>query len=251
MLGGQGEGVREQRHRYPGRVDGTRDSQDGAGLLSDAVRPYARAARVVLIASTALATGLGAHALGGSGVPGGLGLVALATLSVVVAGLLALGRLRAVTLVPTLGALQVALHLGLDVLTTGAHGLDPAASPALGTHTMGGMGASPEATAHALHAAAGGGHMAMATSPAMVAAHVVAVLVTAVLLVVGDRAALGAVRWWSVVRPRVEAVVSGPVVVPPRAATVDEAPRLCRALVVARRGLGRRGPPRGAFALAA
>ncbi|WP_284292955.1 hypothetical protein [Luteimicrobium album] len=45
--------------------------------------------------------------------------------------------------------------------------------------------------------------------------------------------------------------MAGPVVVPPRAATVDAAPRPCRALVVARRGLGRRGPPRPAFALAA
>ncbi|MFC8734529.1 hypothetical protein ACFT5B_18900 [Luteimicrobium sp. NPDC057192] len=233
-------------------MDGTRDSQDGAGLLSDAVRPYARAARVVLIASTALATGLGAHVLGGSDVPGGLGLVALATLCVAVAGLLALGRLRAVTLVPTLGALQVALHLGLDVLTPGTHALDPAGAAALGAHVMPGMApVAPETTAHALDAAAADGHMAMTTSPGMVAAHVVAVLVTAVLLVVGDRAALGAIRWWSVVRPRVEAVVAGPVAVPPRAAAVDAVSQPCRALVVARRGLGRRGPPRGALALAA
>jgi len=234
-------------------VDGTRDDQDGARLLSDAVRPYARAARVVLIASTALATGLGAHALGGSAVPGGLGLVALATLCVAVAGLLALGRLRAVTLVPALAALQVALHLGLDVLAPGTHTLDPAAAAALGAHAMPGMAApSPEAAAHALTTAAdGSGHMAMTTSPGMVAAHVVAVLVTAVLLVLGDRAALAAVRWWSVVRPCVEAVVAGPVVVPLRSLAVESAPGPCRALVVARRGLGRRGPPRGAFALAA
>ncbi|MGC5165628.1 hypothetical protein [Luteimicrobium sp. DT211] len=232
-------------------MDGTLGSSDGAGLLSDVVRPYARGARVVLIASTALATGFGAHALGGGRIPGGLGLTALAALCVAVAGVLALGRLRAATLVPALGALQVTLHVGLGVLTSGSHATGPAS---LAAHGMPGMAAVPSGTsAHALTsaAAAGTAHMGMTASPGMLAAHAVAVLVTAVLLVLGDRAALAAVRWWSVVRPRVESVAAGPVVVPLRAAAVDAAPGPCRALVVARRGLGRRGPPRRGFALAA
>ncbi|GAA4839905.1 hypothetical protein GCM10023221_17010 [Luteimicrobium xylanilyticum] len=225
-------------------MDGTLGSSDGAGLLSDAARPYARGARVVLIGSTALATGLGAHLLGGSRVPGGLGLAALATLCLAVAGLLALGRLRAVTLVPALGALQVALHLGLDVLTPAAH---PAVPSGVGPHAMAGMTLDPGTLASAGTAPA----MHMTTSPTMVAAHAVAVLVTASLLVVGDRAALAAVRWWSVVRPQVEAIAQGPVVGRRRAFPVDATPGPCRALVVARRGLGRRGPPCPGFALAA
>jgi hypothetical protein len=224
-------------------VDGTLGSSDGAGLLSDAVRPYARGARVVLIGSTALATGLGAHLLGGSRVPGGLGLAALATLCLAVAGLLALGRLRAATLLPALGALQVVLHVGLDVLTPAAH----AAPTSVGPHAMAGMTVDPAALASTGSAPV----MHMTTSPGMVAAHAAAVLVTAFLLVAGDRAALAAVRWWSVVRLRVEAVVAGPVVGRRPAFPVDATPGPCRALVVARRGLGRRGPPRPAFALAA
>lgn len=232
-------------------MDGTRVSSDGEGLLSDAVRPYARAARIVLVASTALATAVGAHVLGGSRVPGGLGLVALTALCIAVGGLLALGRLRAVTLVPALAALQVVLHLGFDVLTPGSR---PVGLTETGAHVMPGMASPPsEVAAHALSAGAGAGaaHMSMTASPGMVAAHLVAVLLTAVVLVVGDRAALAAVRWWSVVRPRVERVVTGPVVVPLRAPAVDVAPGPCRALVVARRGHGRRGPPRGDLALAA
>jgi len=230
-------------------VDGTRVSSDGEGLLSDAVRPYARAARIVLVASTALATAVGAHVLGGSRVPGGLGLVALTALCIAVGGLLALGRLRAVTLVPALAALQVVLHLGFDVLTPGSR---PVGLTETGAHVMPGMAGLPsEVAAHALSAGVGAAHMSMAASPGMVAAHLVAVLLTAVVLVVGDRAALAAVRWWSVVRPRVERVVTGPVVVPLRAPAVDVAPGPCRALVVARRGHGRRGPPRGGLALAA
>lgn len=244
----------------------------GTGTASDALR----GARVALVGSTAFALAAGAHLAAGGTLPTGLGLVALATLTLVTAALLARGPLRPTTLLPALGVLEVALHEGFDVLSAGRTGLAGALAGARGpgmawmpgmpvpsddggrldgaalVHAgaglahVGGLVAHPAAVASSvpgvssmpLMAAHAGG-----TGVAMLVAHAVATIVTAALLVGAERAAARTLTWLGSVLPRVRAVA---LAVPSRRTVLPVAVAVAgpRPLLVADGGTGRRGPPR-------
>jgi hypothetical protein len=191
----------------------TADADPGA-IRAEPTARLLRLVRLALVSVTAFALSVGAHVVGGGAVPGGLGLVAVVTLTVVVASLVARGRLRTWVLLPVLGALQLATHAALGVLAAAS-----AAAPPAGRGTMPGMvgmhagpatGAVGQAlpTVHTLNATTGmpGMHM---NGTAMLVAHVAATLATVLVLAAGDRAAVRMLRWWTAVLPAVLALVAG------------------------------------------
>lgn len=184
-------------------------------------------ARAVTVAATSLAVTAAAHAAAGGALPDALGSALLGAVALLAGAAVARRRLRAVTLVPVLGVLQVVLHAGFTFF-----------SPA-GTVAGGGT--------HAAHGAghlvveAGAGH-ASHTSAGMVAAHVVAVALVAALMLGADAGARAVVRTLSRVAPLLRRAVA-PVVTPPRVPVEAVGVVLPRALLVVR-DARRRGPPR-------
>lgn len=199
--------------------------------------------RTGLVASTAFLLAAGAHVGAGGRVPSGIGLVALLTLTVVVAATVSRWRLRVSVLAPVAGLLQLVLHHGFDWFSASA------AAGTVGAPGMTGMtGMTP--TAGQLAALAGPGahpsapaaHMTMTGGGPMLWAHVVGTLLTTVLLVLGDRAAERTLVWWTAVLPALLAVAGQPVR-PVLRTSVDRVVPVLRTLVVGG-GTGRRGPPR-------
>ncbi|PZR53105.1 hypothetical protein DNL40_08860 [Xylanimonas oleitrophica] len=188
--------------------------------------------RAVLVAVTALALAVGAHALADGGLPSsGLALAALVATTAPVAVVTARRRLTLPRLLPTLAVLQVALHVELAVLS--GHG-------------------TPHALAH------GGPHaghtplpvplpqpdaVELVPSGLMLAAHAAALLLTALVLAGGDRAAARLTAWLSAVVLLVRAASHAARPTPRPAAVVD--PLLPRRLadLLAAGGLRFRGPP--------
>lgn len=209
--------------------------------------------RAAVVASVVVALAGLAHVLGGGTLPAGVVLGALTSLVLAVCVALAGRRLGLVAVTAVLGAGQLALHHAFTLL--GAVGCPPGAADAHAGHSAAEHAAALQAAGHAGHAAhtaatgmvdaaaacAGAGHAAAAPllgASAMLALHVVATVVTALVVAGGDRALHRLVAW---LRPRV--VVPGPVVVPAGAApvrpVVPVAPRRAPWTVVHRR----RGPP--------
>ncbi|MCK9793631.1 hypothetical protein M1843_07725 [Isoptericola sp. 4D.3] len=149
-----------------------------------------RRVRELLVAGTTLSIAAAAHLLAGGALPGApLWWLVVLALTAPVAVWTARHRLTPARLLPAMVALQLVQHAALSVL--GAADTRPdgsAAATALAGHAGHdlGPGSLPAATAVSppLHHADGPG-----TATWMLAAHAAAVLVTALLLAAGDRAA--------------------------------------------------------------
>jgi len=212
-------------------------------------------ARTLLVAVTSLVLAAGAHAVCGGGLPGGFGLATVAAAAALTGALCARARLRAVVTVPALLALQLVAHAAFSVLSAAGPTTSLAPARSLASHAghlaHGGpavTGSTPLTGAGAAvgHGAHGHGLLAGLTgSPvdhAMLAAHLAATLAVAVLLVVGDAAAVRAFRWWACVLPAVLAVVARPLPRLRRPLSPHTAPRPSQGRVVSG-PLLRRGPP--------
>lgn len=190
-------------------------------------------ARAVGASTASVAFAAGAHAVGGGAVPAPALLAGLVALGAVAAAPLAGGRLRLVTLVPVLAAVQLVVHVVVQTVTSVA----PAGpTGAAHQHAADALALTGAATVPAASHAAHGG-------PGMLAAHAAAVLLTAALLVGADRAAGHVAAWcaWlGLVLTDVPLVVApaprrGPVDAVPTRPTVRRLPAVAP----------RRGPPAG------
>lgn len=155
-----------------------------------------RRVRELLVAGTTLSIAAAAHLLAGGALPGApLAWLVVVALTAPLAVWTARRRLTLPRLLPAMVALQLVQHTALSVL--GAAGTSPSPLNSPLTSTPGG---APDG--HALHAlgpgslapATGGLHLHHAedagTTSWMLAAHAAAVLLTALLLAAGDRAAV-------------------------------------------------------------
>jgi len=205
---------------------------------------------------TSLVLAAGAHAVCGGGLPGGLGLLAVAAAAALTGALCARARLRAAVSVPALLTLQLLAHTAFSVLPAAGPTTSLTSASALAAHA-GHLAHGGPATPGATSGTSTGpvvGHLAghvhgllsgltgTAADRAMLAAHLAATLAVAVLLVVGDAAATRTFRWWARVLPAVLAVVARPLVRRRRAVTAHGAPAGPRGRVVTG-PLLRRGPP--------
>jgi hypothetical protein len=235
--------------------------------VTRSARGRARAVRAAVFSLLAVALAVGAHALGGGGTPSPATTLVLWAAVLPVAGLLAGRTWGPGSLTCVLGALELALHHALGLASAGSASAAPpladhvgtaaphAAHAAHGAHGAGAHGlpldtvdagvhglppALPDAAVHAAsaHTAAGHDHE---TGLLMLAGHVLATVVTAVLLAHGD-ALLAQVRAWTSLRhlPRTGCPVLVVRPVPPVWRVRPAASPL-----VAAGGVGRRGPPRG------
>lgn len=128
----------------------------------------AHLARAGVLGTTALALAVGGHVAAGGEAPGLLGLTVLAVLTCAAVLVLTLRRLGVVALVGSLGILQLALHVGLIFASAG------------GTATVVGGSAHGGHHQHVALAVTGAG--SSSHDLAMTLAHVVATLLTALLL---------------------------------------------------------------------
>ncbi|MBD5785698.1 hypothetical protein IF650_05850 [Cellulosimicrobium terreum] len=202
----------------------------------------ARGVRASLLASTSLAVAAVAHSSAAGHVPGGAGLLLLGVLTVALSVLVSRARANVLVLVPFLVLLQVVLHHGFMLL---------AATPGSGASTSM-AGHHPFTTADAgrlVGAAAQHAEDPHGVGPGMLAAHAVAVVVTAAVLVASERAARLALAMWTWILP----VLAG-VVMPVRGAESPSAPRAeefgCASDRAARSVAPRRGPPAGSLVVA-
>ena len=199
-----------------------------------------RRVRELLVAGTTLSIAAAAHLLAGGALPGApLAWLVVVALTAPLAVWTARRRLTLPRLLPAMVALQLVQHSALSVF--GAAGTSP--SPL--TLTPGG---APDG--HALHAlgpgslapATGGLHLHHAedagTTSWMLAAHAAAVLLTALLLAAGDRAAVNVAGQLRLVAVLVQGPAAPPVGREP-AVVVGRTWRPHRARAV------RRTPPRG------
>ncbi|MBL0885707.1 hypothetical protein [Myceligenerans indicum] len=143
-----------------------------------------RVVRTLLLASTSLSLAALAHGLGGGELPGLGAMVALGILTVSASCLVAQARPRVWTLVPFLGAVQFFLHHAMAWSATAtASGLGTAQPFGhAGHHSGAAVTAAVAPTSHTALAGAQG-HLA---NPRMVVLHLAAILVTAVLMAVGE-----------------------------------------------------------------
>ncbi|MFI2102422.1 hypothetical protein ACH436_03965 [Isoptericola sp. NPDC019693] len=197
-----------------------------------------RRVRELLVAGTTLSIAAAAHLLAGGALPGApLAWFVVLALTAPFAVWTARRRLTLRRLLPAMVALQLVQHTGLSVLGAAGPaaphaGGSPAALDGHALHALG-PGSLPPATGLHLHHADDA-----ATTSWMLVAHAAAVLLTALLIAAGDRAAVnvaGHLRHVAVL------VLSAgvPLVVRERTVVVRPAwrPRPARAL--------RRTPPRG------
>ncbi|WP_024286232.1 hypothetical protein [Cellulomonas sp. KRMCY2] len=194
---------------------------EGRGLL---------VARALITGSTVLGLAVGAHVVGGGEPPSGPAVGVLAVFVLVASSLLARHRLRLLTLVPALAVIETALHGVLSVLPTAAE-LAGGQQPG---HQHGATLSAPlPVVAEHVHAG---------TSPAMLGSHLVATVVTAVLLIGADRAARTTAHLLSTALPLLLARPAAPTMTRVRLRTHAAAP-LVRASAGGCRSHRRRGPP--------
>ncbi len=204
-----------------------------------------RRVRELLVASTTLGIAAAAHLTAGGTLPGSLaGWVVTVALMLPVVVWTARRRLTLPRLLPSMVLLQVVAHTALSFM---------AASPGP-TGRAGGAAASGAHAAHlglepgslAPPAGTGGAHLHHADDPRagalMLAAHAVAVLATALLLTVGDRAAAWVLVWLDAVALLVEGPPADLVHDPRPGPTTAGATWVPRSWV-GRSGLRLRGPP--------
>jgi hypothetical protein len=213
-----------------------RDGADGA----------VRVVRALLLAAVALAFSAGAHTAAGGGLPSGVAVLLLGSLTLAITSLLSRRRLSPWTLVPVLIGLQSTLHLAFQAMATPSGTASAATSPGTGAsgHEHGHHG-HHDLSSLAEPTAGGATTLPWAPTPhehpAMILAHVTAVVVITVLAVGADRAlgrTVGRVArlFGAPARPIVATDGLG-VVVPPE---VEAAPRTTLWMVAAR---PHRGPP--------
>ncbi|MFC7878944.1 hypothetical protein [Isoptericola sp. NPDC057391] len=206
-----------------------------------------RRVRELLVAGTTLSIAAAAHLLAGGSLPGAsLAWLVVVALTAPLAVWTARRRLTLPRLLPAMVALQLVQHTALSVLGAAGAGAAASTPPSTPLSTVGAA-----ADGHALHAlgpgslapATGGGlHLHhgddAGTTSWMLAAHAAAVLLTALLLAAGDRAAVNVAEHLRHVAVLVRGPAAPPVV--RETAVVGGRtwrPRRTRAL--------RRTPPRG------
>ncbi|GAA3795019.1 hypothetical protein [Cellulomonas soli] len=193
------------------------------------------AGRLALVSTTALALGVGAHVLGGGGLPGLRVVGALGALLLAATAWTTRVRLRVRLLLPLALAAQAGLHTALTWLTATGTSAGPAATVAapgghahLGTLTL---------------TVTGGGTHLHAAGLTMLVAHLAATMLTVGLLVGTDRAARTVVHLWTVLLPALRAPARTLVERPLRGAAVTRrADRVASTRPIAR-SQARRGPP--------
>ncbi|GAA1735653.1 hypothetical protein GCM10009809_33560 [Isoptericola hypogeus] len=177
--------------------------------------------RELLVASTTLSIAAAAHLFGGGSLPGSVaGWVVTVALTLPVAVWTARRRLTLPRLLPAMAVLQVVQHTALSFMATA--GASAASSTGPGT----GSAAAAGPAAHAGQPAPTPGSLAFPTGldpthlhhgddpragALMLAAHAVAVLVTALLLAAGDRAAGSLLVWLGAVVLLVAGALAAPV----------------------------------------
>ncbi len=226
-----------------------------------------RLVRAGVVASVVVALAGLAHVLGGGRLPAGVVLVALTSLVLAVCVALAGRRLGVVAVTAVLGAGQLVLHHAFTVLS--ATGCAASAGPAAGVadphaaHTAAQHTAhlaaratdhaahlAGQAADHVAHAGQAVGTLACADphgvatpllgASAMLVLHVVATVLTALVVAGGDRALHWLLAW---LRPRV--VVPGPVAVPVGGTLVGPVASVAPLRAPWSRAHPRRGPPSG------
>ncbi|NKX56417.1 hypothetical protein [Arthrobacter mobilis] len=199
--------------------------------------PRWRLLRSAAVAAAALSLSAAAHVAGGGTLPEPGILAALAALILLPATVLAGRKLGPASLAGMLGAGQLALHEAFAALGVSGHCMPegPAAAIHAG-HTFPGAVASLDCAAAGSVAHAAGG-------PDMAAAHVLATVLTGLMLLKGEDALWALAAW---LRPL--AALPAAVVLPPavRPARPPEAPLLVRPLFHYRLD-PLRGPPAPAF----
>jgi hypothetical protein len=199
--------------------------------------------RLLAVATTVLALGSGAHVLGGGHAPSPAVAALLGALVLLGSTALARRPLSVRVLLPVALLGQLGVHVALTWLGSGA-----GAGPAVGDH-HGALAALPvgpvlpaglPASGAAVDPAVVLGHAHPGAGP-MLAAHVVAMVATVLLLVATERGVLGLVRRWSTLLPALAG--PAPVVGPGRPRRVLDLVPPLRRLVAHRGGAARRGPP--------
>jgi hypothetical protein len=199
-----------------------------------------RGLRVAVVAVAGTLLGTGAHAAAGGGLPSP-GDAALATVVPALAGLWLTGKRRGwLSIAAVLGLVQFVLHTWLmssDVVMgcpVGGGGHMAHGAAAVGSCAAG--PAPADMPSMAMHS---GGHMA-GGSAAMVLAHAVAVVATALVLSAGERALWQLLQW---LRPALQLVRAAPPAFPGRLAVpvAVTVPLLRDSADLS--GFGRRGPP--------
>lgn len=203
-----------------------------------------RRARELLVASTTLSIAAAAHLAAGGVLPSSaLGWVVPVALTLPVAVWTARRRLTLRRLLPAMAALQVVQHTTLSFMATAdavRGGTSPVPAGGHGAHA-GHLALDAGALASPTLTAGGHAHDAgTATSALMLGAHAAAVVLTALLVAAGDRAAAFLVVWLGAVALLVAAPwppLPARRNLPPR--TTSWVPRTWWALA----GLRLRGPP--------
>lgn len=149
-----------------------------------------RRVRELLVAGTTLSIAAAAHLLAGGALPGApLAWLVVVALTAPLAVWTARRRLTLRRLLPAMVALQLVQHATLSVLGAAGTGTAPsirgAAPDGHGLHALGPGSLAPATSGSHLHHATDAG-----TTSWMLAAHAAAVLLTALLLAAGDRAAV-------------------------------------------------------------
>ncbi|WP_125778065.1 hypothetical protein [Antribacter gilvus] len=147
--------------------------------MDDRWRRAAHLVRAVVLASTTFCLGVGAHLWAGGREPSAPGLVLLGALTLVVCCVAARFRARAVWLTAFLGAMQTLLHHGLALVA------DPAPGPSSGAPA----GLDRVLDHGVAHGQPMGGPAGLGADAGMYAAHLLAVVATALLLAALERSA--------------------------------------------------------------
>ncbi|MCA5894771.1 hypothetical protein LEP48_15635 [Isoptericola sp. NEAU-Y5] len=211
-----------------------------------------RRARELLVAGTTLSIAAAAHLLAGGSLPrSALAWVVVLALTLPVAVWTGRRRLTLVRVLPAMVVLQVVQHGTLEILGTAAARTGaaegPRASDAVHAAHLDLTAGSLGGAADALATAPGTAHHASdaAAGALMLTAHAVAVVLTALLLVAGDRAAAGVVAGLGAVALLVQgapAFAASRVLGPVRGRTFARHDRTDRSAAPLR------GPPAGACA---
>lgn len=194
-----------------------------------------RVARTVAVTAVVVGLAVAAHVAGGGRPPRALGIVGLALATGYVCAWMARRRLSLPVLAGVLAAGQWALHHTFDALEAScATTIVPAVHAG---HTVAAGSCEPAAATAGL---AAGQHLA-APSWAMLLAHVVATIASALVLAAGERALWALCGLLATLLPALPRAAA-PVAVPARRAPdVPAAPRPRRAVLL--RTSPRRGPP--------
>lgn len=191
------------------------------------------AGRLLLVSSTVLALGLGAHVLGGGQLPGARVVGGLGALLLAATAWTARAQLRVRTLLPVVLAAEAGLHVALTWLTTtGSTAL--VADGTAGVH-HGSLTALPSADATPVAHVHG-------ASTSMLLAHLAASVLTVALLVGTDRVARTVAHLWTALLPSLLRSVVAPPSAALRHVPVTDVARTPHGLRLAGT-TRRRGPP--------